>query len=266
MIRLPSPSYNPAFCSVVVDVFSRVLSLAKASHFFTLDLLRHILQLTRKTFDLCLNAPMTSSTRSRCLLRVVESARSIVSRFDLAATAVEDLPARLLARQLVREINDQSSPSLIHLASLFSNETDPFVLTPVHASAVVDVISKGNILASAELQVAYPSCCSCIQSSSSLQWQALSRNFLCKQMDRMTTHASWGTQKHLNGVEQLSSSENEVPKHLQPKPPEWRTLAMHELRVLIDAGNAIWMDVDDGLSDTLYARRGLDIIKQVLDR
>ena len=79
----------------------------------------------------------------------------MLARFDLAATMVEDLPARFLARRLVREINDQSNPSLTHLASLFSNGADPFILTPAHASAIVDIISKDNTLASAELRVCF---------------------------------------------------------------------------------------------------------------
>ena len=108
-----------------------------------------------------------------------------------------------------------------------------------------------------------------------MKWQAISVNFLCKQMDRMTGHPLRGVQKNsLNmsldnnavDVVQLCGSENRVIEHLRQKPPEWRTLAMHELRVLIDAGNTMWMDVDDGLSDALYARRGFDIIRQVLDR
>ncbi|KAI6100243.1 hypothetical protein F5141DRAFT_1009738 [Pisolithus sp. B1] len=47
---------------------------------------------------------------------------------------------------------------------------------------------------------------------------------------------------------------------------EWRFLASQELRTMIEDGNGVWMDVDDGLSDTLYASRGFEIIAQVLNR
>ncbi|KAL4076264.1 hypothetical protein J3A83DRAFT_4357344 [Scleroderma citrinum] len=91
----------------------------------------------------------------------------------------------------------------------------------------------------------------------------------------MSTHAVRETWKHpvnmcldRNDVDTLplSNLENKVVERAPPNLPEWRTLVMHELRVLIDAGNATWMDIDDGLSDAIYAKRGFDIIKQILGR
>ncbi|KAI6034535.1 hypothetical protein BKA83DRAFT_672562 [Pisolithus microcarpus] len=195
------------------------LPLAKSAHFMTVDLTRRVVQLTREIFDLCLSAPMNASTRTRCLNRIVESSRSLCSTFDLEAVVVEDLPARLLARQLVKEVHAQSSPSLRHLASLFSDEAEPFVLTPAHASAIVDVISKDDTFVNTELRV-----CS------------------------------------------ILSQPNQAVGNAGSHSSEWRSLASQELRTMIKDGNGVWMDVDDGLSDTLYASRGFEIIAQALNR
>lgn len=261
MIRLPSASYIPVFCSIVVDLFSQTLPLAKSSYFMTVDLTRRVVQLTREIFDLCLSAPMNASARTRCLIRVVESSRSLHSRFDLEAVAIEDLPARLLARQLVKEANAQSNPSLRYLASLFSDEAEPFVLTPTHASAILEVISKDDVSVNTELK-------------------ALSAPYLRKCADRMTSHVMLGAQRttlagilHQHGLsverdvnDSHQSQPNQVVGNAESHSSEWRSLASQELRTMIDDGNGVWMDVDDGLSDTLYASRGFEIISQMLNR
>ncbi|KAI6024462.1 hypothetical protein EDC04DRAFT_2869391 [Pisolithus marmoratus] len=55
-------------------------------------------------------------------------------------------------------------------------------------------------------------------------------------------------------------------RQLPRKPKFTDTTASQELRTVIDDENGVWMDVDDGLSDALYATRGFEIIAQLLNR
>ncbi|KAH7887463.1 hypothetical protein F5I97DRAFT_2009110, partial [Phlebopus sp. FC_14] len=55
-----------------------------------------------------------------------------------------------------------------------------------------------------------------------------------------------------------------VDQIIQPRLLEWRAQAGEELKMIFDDHS--WMDVDEGLSDALYARRGLEAVKERLER
>ncbi|KAG1752448.1 uncharacterized protein EDB91DRAFT_1243215 [Suillus paluster] len=100
VIRLPSPSHLSVLASIIVDLFGKLCSSATLSSFVTAAMLRHTSELTRRVYDFCSECPTSPETRSRCLLRVVAAAHTLM-RSDLSLIGgLSKLPCRLLIHRL----------------------------------------------------------------------------------------------------------------------------------------------------------------------